>query len=167
MAEKLTERDIQEYVRRYASAHHHPCIIPNIFMYKWECDMLSVTRSGYTHEFEIKTSYADFKNDFDKTYKHQVLKNGYVEVHNYNNTIDKIKKRRPNYFWYVCPSDIIPISELPEYAGLRYIVNLEDTDTRYSKLIKKPPLLHHDKINNEELMHITQSFTNRYFGEKF
>lgn len=159
MDEKLTERDIQKYVHRYASAHHHPCIIRNCFMYKWECDVLSVTRSGYTHEFEIKTSYVDFKNDFSKIYKHQTLKNCCAD-----------EKRRPNYFWYVCQSGIIPISDVPEYAGLMYVANItnfipEDIGEEYLKLIKKAPLLHHDKINNEELMHIAQSFTERYFLE--
>ena len=29
----------------------------------------------------------------------------------------------PNKFWYICPDGVIPIEEVPEYAGLYYISN--------------------------------------------
>jgi hypothetical protein len=45
----------------------------------------------------------------------------------------------PNKFMYVCPTDIIPLEEVPEYAGLIYV----NENGRF-KVIKKAPFIHKD-----------------------
>lgn len=38
-------------------------IFPNIFVGKWEADLLEVTRSRLTYEYEVKVSRCDFHKD--------------------------------------------------------------------------------------------------------
>lgn len=42
-----------------------------------ESDFLLKTKSGYWYEAEIKISFSDFKADFKKKEKHQILENGF------------------------------------------------------------------------------------------
>jgi hypothetical protein len=47
---------------------------------------------------------------------------------------------KPNKFWYICPTGIIPLAEVPNYAGLLYVdENLNITE------IKKAPYIHKEK----------------------
>jgi len=61
---------------------------------------------GQIHEFEIKTTRADFLNDLKKP-KHCRFKNGRYSDY-----------RIPNYFSFVLPVGIVKRYEMPEYAGL-------------------------------------------------
>lgn len=55
-----------------------------------------------TLAIECKISYADWRNEFkkDKQYGARLVS---------------------NELWYICPSGIIPLSEVPEWAGLMYV----------------------------------------------
>lgn len=97
-----------------------------------ECDVISVSKSDYIYEYEIKISRADFKKDFIKE-KH---------THILNEKFTYIRKgeqlwRVCNYFNYVVPKDLISLDEVPEYAGLIYV----NEDFTF-EIIKKPKLLH-------------------------
>lgn len=71
-----------------------------------EADFLSVTKSGYVHEVEIKISKSDFKADFKKvsgkTLKHDLIKCGELA----------------NYFWFCTPLNLLDLSDIPDYCGL-------------------------------------------------
>lgn len=103
-----------------------------------ECDVISISKSDYIYEYEIKISRADFKKDFVKE-KH---------THIINENYTKIKKGEliyflPNYFNYITPRDLITVDEVPEYAGLIYM----NEDLTFD-IIKKPKLLHNTKAND-------------------
>jgi hypothetical protein len=174
----MTEHDIQNSLYRYSSSKNHVSIVPNTFAYSWESDMLSFTRSNFVHEYEIKISLSDFKADFRKAEKHEVLKIGsrtpreyelswvenpaYASKVKYNPTTKQILELRPNYFWYICPCDIIPLDEIPEYAGLMYL-GLGN----YPKIIKDAPRLHSDKVPDKIKQHVVESFTFKYWKLRF
>jgi hypothetical protein len=61
---KMTEEFIQERLRVYAQDHRY--LIGNSFIFDWESDFFSVTKSHYSIEYEIKISKADFKKDVEK-----------------------------------------------------------------------------------------------------
>jgi len=42
-------------------------------MFEWESDYFSISKSNYSYEVEIKISRSDFKKDFEKSEKHQML----------------------------------------------------------------------------------------------
>jgi hypothetical protein len=114
-----------------------------------EQDMLSITKAGYACEFEVKISKADFKNDFKKIgecYRTRQRRRGkwFYRKHKHlkhDVLSGKVKAkeswRKPKYFWFVVPEDLISQEDVPEYAGLMYYhVN----DKGYSDIreIKRP-----------------------------
>ena len=172
---KITEAEIQYFLYLHFSSGRQYGI-PNIYLYEWESDFLSVTRAGRVHEYEIKISKADFNADAVKVEKHQIMETGVRNLNKYEQscfddgekygfdipsfisskmTADKkMTGKRPNYFWYVCPEGII--TEPPSYAGLIY----------YSyclKIIKEAPLLHKEKITQGMERKILTSFYYRYW----
>lgn len=124
---------------------NHLFVIPNFYLGLYECDVFSITRSGFTCEYEIKVDINDFKKDFEKSN----FKRAFVK---YGNGI-KIKKHdlikegiRTNKFYFVTPPGLIDKSELPEYAGWmvfgKYKTNSDELYT-----IKEAPVLSKNKWN--------------------
>ncbi len=64
----ISERDLQQAVRRLF--HNHQYILPNTYVFNWESDLFSVTKSGNVYEVEMKISKADYKKDFEKEKHH-------------------------------------------------------------------------------------------------
>ena len=139
-----------------------------------ESDKLIWTKSGYIYEFEIKISRSDFKNDFKhKKDKHIILKGptdeeqlmpSFYESYEWNKhlykSIDECKARleptdqyyianhrKPNFFYYAVPDGLIKEEEVPEYAGLIYIPE----DNESMRIIKKAPQLHKEKYTDAQL----------------
>lgn len=170
--------------------------VENVYYFDWEADFMALSESGYLYEFEIKTSYSDFKADFKKKEKHKILsaKESYIqrgntqadgwikmankiykehtrgkhiktdtinfvdingvkggnEVRTYRDVLINFKpiipnKIRPHKFLYICPEGVIPLDEVPEYAGLMYFYpnNRIYTNLQY---IKRPSFLHKEEI---------------------
>ena len=113
----------------------HDYKLHNQYIYDWESDFFCISASGYAVEVEIKISYSDFKADFKKLQKHLILCG------------DK-KCLTPNKFYYACPKGLIPLSEIPVYAGLIEWAN------GYCIKTKEAPFLHKTK---EELKPILLS----------
>ena len=104
-----------------------------------ECDVISVSKSDYVYEYEIKISRQDFKRDFIK------------EKHNFivNEKFTYVRKgetlwRTTNYFNYVVPQNLVSIEEVPDYAGLIYLKE----DFTF-EIIKTPKLLHKTKVDQK------------------
>lgn len=108
----------------------------NLYIYEWESDLWIMTKSNVIYEFEIKISKADFKNDFKKkTKKHSILE---------SKADDKLK---PTYFYYAVPENLINKIDVPEYAGLIYMLDVFP----YFQIIKQAPKLTEKKRTVEEL----------------
>lgn len=87
-------------------------IYPNVFVEKWEADLLEVTRSRLTYEYEVKVSRCDFHKDSKK------------QDQNGNSKFDNISAGgRTNYFYYIVPDGLVKPEEVPEFAGLIYAIN--------------------------------------------
>jgi hypothetical protein len=149
-----TEHSIQNWIHERAMLKNHYGIIPNIFLYGWESDMLSITRSKYVHEYEIKISKTDFIADLKKD-KHKILLTGLFE--SWNGSLESAN--RPNYFWYVCPEGVIPVSKVPEYAGLIY-----SGGTYYRDVVKKARKLHSITISEDLVNKINAAYQYRYWN---
>jgi len=103
-----------------------------------ECDVISVSKSDYIYEYEIKISRQDFKRDFLKEKHNHIL----------NENFTYIRKKQQffrvcNYFNYVVPKGLVSVEEVPDYAGLIYI----NEDFTFD-IIKKPKLLHKVKADS-------------------
>jgi len=132
---KLTEFKIQNILFNWCvRKKNHIVAIPNMYVHDWEADMISVTKAQYCHEYEIKISKADFKNDAKKP-KHKLLMEQNSET-----------VRAPSYFWYVCPEGMIDVSDVPEHAGLIVIGKWNRPIVK-----KKAPRISKSPITNKQL----------------
>ena len=172
---KYTEEFMQEKLSNFFSRSSVKYDIDGLYIFDWESDKFLETRSGYIYEFEVKISKADFKNDFKhKKDKHIILegeeKYGDKYLPKFYELLEANKKqgdwayksflkwnadrpyylvgghKRPNYFYYCTPPDLITADDVPSYAGLVYI-----DKSGLITIKKKAPKLHNDKIKDEEL----------------
>jgi hypothetical protein len=160
---EFTEKTILE--RLYGHFNTHKYQLSNVYMFDWESDLFSITKSGYCWEFEIKISRSDFKADSKKIRKHSCLKrnndkftvtkgvesdttfdcdvNGNFRLIYYPSCQVYINRNIiPNRFFYVVPDGMIDKSEVPKYAGLIYI-----NDNGFLSEVKNAPILHREKLD--------------------
>ena len=164
----MDKKDINEsYIQKrllsgWKSTHQY--VMENLYVFEWESDFLLKTKSGYWYEAEIKISLSDFKADFKKKEKHQILENGFKiwkswkynpltkEKIEYNK---EVKTKRPNYFTYAVPwyleEQVKPL--LPKYAGLLVL----DENGYILRESVKAPKLHSEKYSDESLK-LTEKF---------
>jgi hypothetical protein len=136
-------------------------VYPNFYLGPWECDILEITKSGYTYEYEVKISRHDFNIDGLKhrrgSRKYDVLKAG----------------KRVNYFSYVVPEGLISPEDVPPFAGLVYARGYEQRirisdDEEYVRpgvmfsTVKEPQRLKDDKISPEEIDEVNKKIYFRY-----
>ncbi len=103
-----------------------------------ECDVLSISKSNYIYEYEIKISKSDFKRDFLKSKHSNIINEKYTKI-----SKNEVVYLIPNYFTYVIPKDIVPIEDIPIYAGLIYY----NEDGSFTT-IRKPKLIHDTKASD-------------------
>lgn len=132
-------------------------MVPNVSWswFHWETDLIAITKARYVHEYEIKVTHADFKSDFKKR-KHYSLKDAYLKQIHKNRL-----RHMPNYFWYVAPLKAIPLC-VPEYAGLIEVV--ADEYGLELREVRKPKLLHHNKISEKGIKAIMRSLMFKYWN---
>lgn len=155
-----TERQVQSLFWECRQKSYN-LIVPNFTPLNWhECDLWCLTKSGYVHEFEIKRSVVDFKNDFKK-------RDGCRRKrHNASGRLkhDRLKERDascPSTFSYIVPTDLIKQEDVPDYAGLIYISETQDFN-----IIKKPVRLHNNKPLGRIINTAKTAFYYRYWVER-
>lgn len=109
-----------------------PCENLSYVFYQSEVDVLSILKSGYVVEYEVKISRSDFKADAKKA-KWKYFDN-------------RIETGIPNYFIYACPEGLIKEDEIQDYAGLVYVYE------HRVEVIKKPKILHRHKHDLVKLL---------------
>tara|TARA_R110002020_G_scaffold213427_1_gene420219 strand:+ start:20144 stop:20569 length:426 start_codon:yes stop_codon:yes gene_type:complete len=109
---------------------------------RFESDLVRVNSDGRVWEYEIKTSYSDFKADFKKVRKHISLKAGETGV---------------NYFYYLCPYGVIPLCDVAAPYGLIYIKGFD------LHCVKRAKLLHSRSIDIKTKDRLTRSLGFKVF----
>ena len=170
---KYTEVYIQKCLNGFFAFNSVKYNIDGLYVFSWESDKLLETKSGYIYEFEIKISKSDFKNDFkNKKDKHYILETCFNGEEKYLPSFyERFKEasknqpmltesvfaqrilarktstyKKPNYFYYAVPEDMIAPEEVPEYAGLVYV-----NKNGGLRIVKTAPSLHKTKYSDEEL----------------
>ncbi|MEC7753830.1 MAG: hypothetical protein VYB44_07355 [Bacteroidota bacterium] len=160
----MTTKEIESFLFKHFSQNDYR--ISNSYIFNWESDFFCISRSGYSIEVEIKVSVSDFKADFKKDLKHQILaKPNKIHVEpghesNFGWTFEGLfgdKKSYilkapsqsvsfikgldncPNRFYYCMPQEIAEKVQIPSYAGLI----VPDNPRNY--ILKNAPLLHKQK----------------------
>lgn len=132
-------------------------VVPNIYFFPepyTETDFLVVNRNNHIYDIEVKVSKSDFKNDFKKTAKHEIIQTGKYTLKSdrmilteKTSTRNKFKQvfkgdkqdcgMRPSRFYYCTPKGLLSIEDIPSYAGLLEV----DLKTKKITEAKAAPLL--------------------------
>lgn len=117
MEKTATCSDIEMGIMQLFRREKRCCpIAPSLVLpHGWEADVASLTKTGFCHELEIKTSRSDFKADFRKSEYHK--KHGTKHEQLASRVFEK-GRWIPNYFWFCTPIGLIDVSEIPGHAGL-------------------------------------------------
>lgn len=143
----MTEQSIQKLI---ANHFKNKAAIPNIYYNDvWEADLLMVDWQYHLVEFEIKVSKQDYNREFDdKSEKHNAL-----DVM-FDLTLV------PNQFYYVCPANMIQASDVPNYAGLIWV--LEKGLNKLPVIKKKAPTIHNEKVDYERWRDLSIKLAKRF-----
>lgn len=66
----MTECDIQAELGCYYGVEKGQIVVPNVLLGPYEADFITITKSDYLIEVEIKISISDFRADFKKKHYH-------------------------------------------------------------------------------------------------
>lgn len=168
----LSEKDIQAifWLRRRTS---YRLLVPNYTPDGWhECDLWGVTKSGYAHEFEIKISVSDFKADANKREGTKVRATVNEEGkrvwrrgqgRNKHERLYDCDPLGPVIFTYLVPEGLVRAEDVPEYAGLMYVLA-----GRYAKLVPvKEPMRRHKVVVPEAVVERAKNvFYYRYWQDR-
>lgn len=175
----MTTREIHNAVKDLFMNYEHKLF--NSYLFDWESDFFAISTSSYSLEVEVKITRADFKKDFThKIAKHKMFskfREEYVCVDfgpNYTYIRNEVTRKQerlhltsevrfvktadklPNKFYFACPEGVIPVQEVPDYAGLIYVQNTDIMKPKY-RIVKKAQFLH-KQVNN-----FTPQLMKKYF----
>lgn len=125
----MNSKIIQKRLWNRFRSHNYK--LSNVFVFDWESDFFSITKSGYCYEIEIKISKADFKADFNKMVRN-------TRKHEFLLKYDSIFK--PNKFFFAFPVGLIDYNEIPLEYG---IIEIDETS---SKLVRDAKFLHKEQL---------------------
>lgn len=103
------EQLLIQQVMALADARDPVLVLPHVYLWAWESDVVVVDQSQMVTEYEIKTGRADFKNDRGKHFGSN-SKDQLLDTQEYG----------PNYFIYVVSAQVYRrvYQDLPDHAGL-------------------------------------------------
>jgi hypothetical protein len=163
---RWTEQTIQNVLYCHCATKRHELIVPNSQLFGWESDLVSVTKSGVIFEFEIKISRSDFLADLKKQRAKHLVEGTRTAFW----TDRVINVPRPNFFFYVCPPDLIKAIEVPDYAGLIYADRPAKSFALWNGLtttVKPAKRLHKEKANDSQYKQLYRATTFRFWRERF
>jgi len=135
----------------------------------WECDLWAVTKRGYSVEYEIKTTLADFRADAGKStqrfdrYDRRERRFLYTDVVKHE---EIAAGRGPTRFFFAVPYALIDAvtPELPEWAGL--VATSRNVSWTYGIwIVKDAPRLHNRKAGTREVRLAQHRACFRYWTE--
>ena len=119
---KFTERIIQRALYDHRRGMEvYPNMVPNVYQYNWESDLLQVSKAHYVTEYEIKISRSDFLADKKKTRRWWM--ENYTEA-------------GPKFFYYAAPVGLIKKEDIPKGLGL---IEVAEDDRLYCPVWKLEP----------------------------
>ncbi len=172
----MTSADIAWHMMLYARGLRHEWISPNVMLYAWESDLLTVAPGGHVCEVEIKISRSDLLNDLRKPKHSQgMLMNGaFAEKRNGkdptpNEAVEvrrrargEVSCRRPNYFVFAMPCAVyrkLGGVALPPYAG---VYTVDEQGRVYQE--RRALQLHTASIAADDLLGLARRMHQRYWS---
>jgi len=146
-------------------------------VYGWEADLLTVTKAGQVHEYEIKVSRSDWLSEYRsiasaftdvqpdssvKKFRAQCLSGR----HENKPTIKPSGRQHdcPNRFWMVVGPGVLWEQEVPEYAGLIEVQPFRDS--LIPQVLRKAPKLHGEPLSDKHWRMVARGICLRYWQRK-
>lgn len=155
----MNEYQAQNELAAFTRARNHEWTIPNVHLYSWESDLLSVTRAGLIHDFEIKVTRADFRREL----KQYETGNDYVNCKRRRHVaMTNGASKCPNYFWFAYPAGMIGVEDVPDFAGA---IEVSDSPKKilYPIVRREAPRLHGNKLTDRQRDYIVRGLAYRYW----
>lgn len=129
----MSESKAQCVLGRHLLSKGHDFVVPNKCLV-YEADLISINKSGYLNEYEIKCSKADYLNESkNKSMKHSFYGTG------------RSASQKPNYFWIVIFGEFFHFENINEKYG---IIHLDEKGE--GKIVKRARLLHKQKATDDK-----------------
>ncbi len=115
---QITEGDVARNLMyaRYRRSFVLPRYTPRNW---WEADVFELTASRYFREYEIKLTLADFRADAEKRKEDRWRRIGLpTDKETKHQRIARGDPSGPTQFWFVAPMGVIPLEQVPDWAGL-------------------------------------------------
>lgn len=143
---KLKDKILFELIR-FVRKSGHEVVIPNFYFGNYEMDLFRLLSSGFVHEYEVKTSRADWKADFNKRRRVNVGLPDIIEIGKHEEI--QRGKYKANKFFFVVPAGLVSVDEIPEKCGLIYFHESEKTFSivKPAKFLNKEPI----RVDHQEL----------------
>jgi hypothetical protein len=138
----MTAKQIQQILTE--SKMQKGIVAQNYYLGGFEADLLHILE-GKLYEYEIKVSRSDFFKDFEKKDKHEKLQAG----------------KLANKFYFVVPTCLVKIAEVPAQYGLIYVNEQGKIST-----VKRAKELHKEKVGEAFYTILARNFMFRLIAEK-
>ena len=167
----MNEKQMQAILMNWVMGEkNHQWAAPNLTpLYHWEADLVSSTKAGLLHEYEIKVSRADFLADAKKIEKHSDLVHRYLNGskprtqprNDYERMLIKAglsipTARTPNYFWYAVNGFEVEAREVVDYAGLLRVIWRERCGRHVVEVVRTAPRLHRGKVEGGDILRVNR-----------
>jgi hypothetical protein len=162
----MTERQIQDTLYPVLTMRGQRHICPNYTPRKWfECDMFSITCAGYMVEHEIKLTLSDFKADEKKEFKPGWWQKD-AQGQKKHDMLAAGSTFGPSRFFYVVPSGLVKVSEVPDWAGLINVFGFFGDKGLRTEIAKHAPRLHKKQVDEEVIKHVEGIFYWRFWNHR-
>lgn len=166
--ERWTEAQAQNAVYVHCAIKSHEIVVPNSYVFGWEADVVSVNKTGFITEFEIKVSRADFKAEAKKAHR-RLLVDPVERLPLFGDRTHP----RPNYFYFAVPEGLVTPEEVPDYAGLIYVKRRARAIGKRVGLyydtaqeVKPAARLHRDRITEWQRKQLARALSGRYWRQR-
>lgn len=139
----MTAKEISKVLRE-SKMKSGGIVVQNYFYNGFEADLLHI-KNDLLFEYEIKISRSDFFKDFEKKDKHEKMQGG----------------KMANRFYFVVPTCMVKIAEVPAMYGLIYVNDLGQIST-----VKRAKELHKDVVNANFYANLARNLMFRLHNEK-
>lgn len=148
-------KEIQHELCKHLAANGYEHFCENYGHIVYEFDVALLSKSNMLSEYEVKISRSDFMADKNKGKFYGIRK---FEL--YDNPKNN-ERKCPNYFYYVCPKDLIKHNEIPIYAGLIYYSTEDGIE-----LIKSPKRIHNIPSDRIQIINkmLRMTMQRKYLG---
>jgi hypothetical protein len=155
---RFTERSIQDALYLFCSRKRHRFMVPNVQMFGWESDLISVTKDDFVYEYEIKISRKDFRQDLLKDRHQRLASLQHAPVPGWWHDSNR---KGANYLYYAAPAGILAVDDIPVHAGLILI-----SDSGVADIRGRAPKLHKSKLLDHHRQWLERSLTCRYWNAR-